>query len=196
MTLPETCKLSSFPLFLTFRVLRGRLRRQELAALPVQPEVHVDAEGRDLAALQEPPGRGRPAARRGPAGRLHHSGAAPREAGPLPQPGCPFKHLPSIISCLTLERAANRILSVTGRFKMFLPVFRQKQRVFTNGAFSRCAKEQIPATMIFSFPVVSGMPRPLAFRCSLFFCRTLGSRASALFIWFSIFYSFCRSRRR
>lgn len=65
---------------------------------------------------------------------------------------------------------------------MFLPVFGQKRRVFTNDAFSRCAKEQIPATMIFFFPVVSGMPRPLAFRCSLFFCRTPGSGASAVFI--------------
>lgn len=71
-----------------FRVVRGRLRRQKLTAVPVQSEVHVHPEGRDLAAVQEPPGRGRAAARRGPAWGLHHPGASPRKTGPLPQLRC------------------------------------------------------------------------------------------------------------
>jgi len=68
------------------RVLPGRLRRPQLAAVPLQPEVHVHGEGRDLAEVQEPPGRRGPAARGGAAGRLRHPGAAPRGPGPLPQP--------------------------------------------------------------------------------------------------------------
>lgn len=77
---------STISLIFFSRVVRGRLRRPQLAAISVQPEVHVHGEGRDLSALQEPPGRGRLAARRGAEGRLHHPGAPPRKAGPLPQP--------------------------------------------------------------------------------------------------------------
>lgn len=67
-----------------FRVLCGWLWWKKLFVVSVQPEVHVDAEGRDLTTLQESPGRRRPAARRGAARGLHHPGAAPRKAGLLP----------------------------------------------------------------------------------------------------------------
>lgn len=93
------------------RVVRGGLWRQKLPAVPVLPEVHFHGEGRDFSALQEPPGRGRSAARRGPERRLHHPGAASRQAGPLPQSrwGC-FLCIALWISCCFLASVSSRWL--------------------------------------------------------------------------------------
>lgn len=113
-----------FTVILCCRVIRRRLWRQKLLAVSVQPEVHVNGEGRDFSALQEPSGWGCVTAWRGAEGRLHHPGASPRKIGPLPQlrwaalswPLSPLKinflFPPEFSLTVTIERCCSSVVVV------------------------------------------------------------------------------------